>query len=134
MNRRTLLQGLGSSLLGTQLLNNLVYQIAAGFVQQAQAEELSNLGDSRYLISLWIHGGPMRYTFDQWIKSRASETLASNLYVNTAFKSSGGVVTDLDYRTFNYNGMLVPHLFSTSVFDGKGQQRPVRDILDNMLV
>lgn len=134
MNRRNLLQGLGASLLGTQLLNNLIYQIAAGFVQQAQAEELSSSGDSRYLVSLWVGGGPMRYTFDQWIKTRSTESISNNLYVNTAFKSSGGVAKELDYRTFNYNGMLVPHMFSTNVFDGKGTSRPVRDILDNMLV
>ncbi len=76
----------------------------------------------------------MRYTFDQWIKTKSGETFGGNFYVNTAFKSSDGIVNGLDYRTFNYNGMEVPHLFSTSVFNGSGSKRQVTDILDNMLV
>ncbi|WP_413293347.1 hypothetical protein ACLSU7_18350 [Bdellovibrio sp. HCB185ZH] len=136
-NRREFLkQGmiLGGTVLSASILESLAMKIGAGFIQQARAEALTGQADPRFLLNIWINGGPMRYSFDQWVKIYDGDNIVANPYVSTAFNFSGGKVAGLAYKTFKYNGLNVPHIFSLPIKNGQGGSRNASDALNNMLV
>lgn len=136
-NRRQFLkQGLilGGTALSASVLDSLTMKIGAGFIQQARAEESNQANDPRYHLAIWMNGGPMRYTFDQWVKIYDGDNIVTNPYVSTAYNFGGGGISGLNYKTFKYNGINVPHMFSQQVKNGAGSNRSASDALNNMMV
>ncbi|WP_374074010.1 hypothetical protein [Bdellovibrio bacteriovorus] len=124
----------GAAALVPTPLERLLNVLSSGFIHQAQAEANGTAGSRNY-INILIAGGPMRYAFDAWMRTNPSDTMLDfNPMVATKFVSSGGRVVGVENATFNYNGVLVPHMFSHSVFNSAGGQRPLTDLLKHMLV
>ncbi|UOF01607.1 hypothetical protein [Bdellovibrio reynosensis] len=124
----------GAAALVPTPIERLLNVLSSGFISEAQAEASGNVGARNY-INILMAGGPMRYTFDHWMRTNSSDpTLDFNPMITNKFVSSGGRVIGVENATFNYNGVLVPHMFSHSVFHRNGGQRPLRDLLNNMLV
>ena len=134
--RQFLKQGLilGGTALSASILDSLTMKIGAGFIQQARAAELNQANDPRYHLAIWVNGGPMRYSFDQWVKIYDGDNIVANPFVSTAYNFSGGKVSGLNYKTFKYNGINVPHLFSLPIKNGSGSNRNASDALNNMMV
>lgn len=102
------------------------------FIKKAYAEE-TNQVPARYYVNMFFPGGPARFVFDHWMRTNANDpALHANPMVSTAYTSSGGQVSGLEYRTFDYNGVLVPHLFSQSVNTTNGAYN-LSNILNNMM-
>jgi len=136
-NRRQFLkQGLilGGGALSASVLDSLTMKIGAGFIQQARAAESNQANDPRYHLAIWMAGGPMRYSFDQWVKIYDGDNIVTNPYVSTAYNFGGGKISGLNYKTFKYNGINVPHMFSQQVKNGAGSNRSASDALSNMMV
>ncbi|MFS4458206.1 DUF1501 domain-containing protein [Bdellovibrio sp. HCB2-146] len=114
--------------------------IADNLIMRAYAEA-SGTQISRNYINIQLAGAPLRYQFDQWLKINSAETLASvattgklNPMICNSFDfDSKGMATPA-YRNFTYKNVLAPHLFSQSVYNSKGQKRPLTELLDNMLI
>lgn len=136
INRRLFLTGgltLGASVLVPAPIEKLMNVMADGFIQKARADALGLLGSRNY-VNLLLAGAPLRYGFDHWMRTNSSDpTMVSNPMVATALTSSNGRVTGTEYKTFDYKGVLVPHMFSHNVYSSKGE-RPLTDLLDNMMV
>lgn len=135
MKRRDFLIGatsLGASAMFPNPVEMLLKSMATGFIKQAQA---SITGEPRNYVNLMLAGAPSRYVFDHWMRTSSSDpALIANPMVATKYTSSGGRSTDVEYSTFNYNGVMVPHMFSHKVYSGDGSQRPLTDLLKNTLV
>lgn len=115
-------------------VERFLHMLSKGFIRQAQAEARGNSGARNY-INLLLAGGPTRYAFDAFMRvSDSDPQLEFNPMVTTKFTTSGGKVSGVEYSTFKYNGVLVPHFFSHSVYNSKGGMRPLSDLLKNMLV
>lgn len=137
LNRREFLVGAGSLGASAFLLNPvemLMKSMSAGFIKQAQAAATLG-GEPRNYVNVMLAGAPSRYVFDQWIRTSASDpAIIANPMVATKYINSGGRATGVEYATFNFNGVLVPHMFSHNVVSGDGSQRPLTDLLKNTLV
>jgi hypothetical protein len=137
LHRRDFLKGLSTLGAGAMIptpIEMLIKSMATGFIQKAEAAS-ALAGDPRNYINVMLAGAPSRYVFDQWVRTNASDpALIANPMVATKYISSGGRATGLEYATFNYNGVMVPHMFSHSVASGDGSQRPLTDLLKNTLV
>ncbi|MGZ3770623.1 MAG: twin-arginine translocation signal domain-containing protein [Bdellovibrio sp.] len=108
--------------------------LTKGIISNAHAEATGNAG-GRNLVNIISAGGPLRYSFDHWMRVNSNDpTLVFNPMVATKFVSSSGRVTGVQYSTFDYHGVQVPHMFSHSVYNSSGSQRPLTDLLNNMLV
>ncbi|KYG67783.1 hypothetical protein AZI87_00420 [Bdellovibrio bacteriovorus] len=124
---------IGATALIPTPLERLLNVLSTGFIHEAQAEANGTAGARNY-INILMAGGPLRYTFDAWMRTNPSDTqLDFNPMVATKYVSSGGRVTGVEYSSFNYNGVLVPHMFSHTVNSSAGQ-RPLTDLLKHMLV
>lgn len=138
---------LGSALTlgaGTFILNPvraLSEGIADSLILQAHAEA-AGIKISRNYINIQMGGAPLRYQFDQWLRVNVDDpnlspvTTTGNLNpmtCNSFSIDSQGNVTPT-YQTFNYRNVLTPILFSQSVFNSKGEARPLTDLLNHMLV
>ncbi|MFS4457668.1 hypothetical protein [Bdellovibrio sp. HCB2-146] len=136
-NRRDFMTGtavLGASVLTPTPVERLAEVLTRGLISRAQAESIGIEGPRNYL-NILMFGAPLRYCFDHWMRTKASDpALEFNPMVATKMVSSGGRVVGTENATFNYNGTLVPHMFSHSVYNGKGAQRPLTDLLNHMLV
>lgn len=134
MNRRKFLRDSAASAVSPLVLNLVGQTIVNSFIRQAAAEELIGPGDPRFYISYEMFGAPPRFCFDQWIRTSPSDLpLQRAEYTDTKFTFSGGVLSGSEPGTFLYKGMLVPHLFSTTVKVGS-QTRNLSELLDQMLV
>ncbi len=137
INRRTFISGsIATGFSGALLapVELLASEIVRGLISQAQKETAGALGSRNY-VNLLLATAPSRYTFDHWLRTNPMDPVMSfNPMVGTALESSGGNATAAKYQTFLYKNLLVPHMFSHSVFNGKGVLRPLTDLLDNMLV
>lgn len=122
-----------STALALTPFERLMNVLSTGFIHKAQAEANGTEGSRNY-INILMAGGPLRYTFDAWMRTNPSDPqLDYNPMVATKFVSSGGRVVGTEYATFNYNGVLVPHMFSHSVTTSAGS-RALTDLLNHMLV
>lgn len=137
ITRRNLLVGgaaVGAAATCITPFERLLDVLTKGFIKQAQAEDVGQLGARNYINFIMI-GAPMRYTFDSWMRTHPSDPqLEFNPMVTNKFVNSSGRVVGVENATFNYNGVLVPHMFSHSVFKGDGGTRPLTDLLNHMLV
>lgn len=133
-SRRSFLTHLGIGGAGIFLTpyERFANSLVDSFIKRAYAEE-TNLIPSRYYINVFFPGGPARFVFDHWMRTNASDPAMNfNPMVATAYTASGGRVTGTEYRTMNYNGILVPHLFSQSVNTSNGAVN-LSSLLTNML-
>jgi hypothetical protein len=89
--------------------------------------------DKRYLF-ISMPGAPSRWTFDLMLTPYGQNGFQANPMIGTAYKASGGRYTDIEYRTFKYRGVDVPHLWQFPVPRAGGGNRPMTDLLDHMLV
>lgn len=102
-------------------------------IKKAYAEEANQI-PSRYYVNVFFPGGPARFVFDHWMRTNAGDPAMNyNPMVATAYAASGGRVTGTEYRTMNYNGVLVPHLFSQSVNTSNGSVN-LSELLRSMMV
>lgn len=135
-SRRSFLGGgfaLGLGSLTSPPFEKLLQLMSEGLIQQAHAEATGTLGSRNY-VNVLLAGAPGRYSFDHWMATNAGESMITNPMVATALVNSGGRAVGTQYKTFSYKNVLVPHMFSHQVFNGKGALRPLTDLLDNMLV
>lgn len=106
--------------------------LVESFIKKAYAEEANQI-PSRYYVNVFFPSGPARFVFDHWMRTNASDPAMNfNPMVATAYTSSGGRVTGLEYKTIDYNGTLVPYLFSQSVSTTNGSYN-LSTLLANMM-
>lgn len=137
-NRRQFLGGgllFGFSGLAASPLEMLVKILTDDLISKAQAQE-AGVVPTRNYVNLLLPGAPNRYVFDQWLQTDPNSTLKvlANPMNTTALLAANGNAVNTQYSTFNYKGLLVPTMFSHNVIGGNGQQRPLSDLLDNMMV
>ena len=107
-NRRDFLKKsglLGGTFLTASVIDTLAFRISASFIQQARAEEIMGSADPRFLVNIWIGGGPMRYSFDQWVRLYDDDSIVTNPYVSTAYSFNNGRLQGLEYKTFKYKNL-----------------------------
>lgn len=123
----------GAAALVATPYERLLNALSTGFIHKAQAEAAGAEGARNY-INILIAGGPMRYTFDAWMRTNPSDgQLEYNPMVATKLVRSGGNIIGTEYATFNHNGVMVPHMFSHSVTTSSGA-KALTELLNNMLV
>ncbi|AZZ38145.1 hypothetical protein CIK05_15505 [Bdellovibrio sp. qaytius] len=133
-SRRSLLAHLGIAGAGIMLTpyERFANGLVDSLIKKAYAEEV-NQTPSRYYVNVFFPGGPSRFVFDHWIRTNESDpALNFNPMISTAYTSSGGRVSGLQYKTYNQSGILVPHLFSQSVRTSMGAYN-LSNILSNMM-
>ncbi|HWU43328.1 MAG TPA: hypothetical protein VN132_07820, partial [Bdellovibrio sp.] len=114
--------------------------IVDGLISQAQAESTGTQAGRNY-VNIQLPGAPIRYQFDQWLRTSVNDPalkmmssgLQNPMTCNSFDISPSGLVTPI-YRTTTYRGMILPYMWSQTVFNSKGQVRPLTDLLNNMLV
>lgn len=134
MDRRKFVYG--GFLLGAQsAFGHPVLRLMEAIVNDSARKAYADTtGGVRNYLNIGYLGGPLRYTFDAWLRTNDSDpSLIFNPMTATAFTSSGNAISDVEYRTMTYKGLLVPHLFSQSVNISSGTV-PLTNYLDQMLV
>lgn len=125
---------LGSTLMSLPPTDRLLNMMVDGFIQKAQATELNQM-ESRYYVQLLLYGAPPRFCFDHWMRTSPTDpAMQFNHMIATKYTMLNGAANGVEYGTFNYRGVLVPHMFSQEVYSGTGSRRPLTDLLDEMLV
>ncbi len=103
------------------------------FTTRAMAEANSQSTVRNY-INVMMPGAPMRYMFDHWLKTSASDgDLQYNSMTGNSYSYSNGSISGVGVKYHSYNNMLVPHLFSQNVQLSNGPTS-ISNLLDNMLV
>lgn len=134
-SRRSFLTHLGIGGAGLFLTpyERFANSLVESFIKKAYAEDANQI-PSRYYVNVFFPGGPARFVFDHWMRTANSDPMMNfNPMVATAYTSAGGRVTGTEYKTMNYNGVLVPHLFSQSVNTSMGNFN-LSQFLNHMLV
>ncbi|KYG61415.1 hypothetical protein AZI86_17020 [Bdellovibrio bacteriovorus] len=115
-SRRAFLKNSGIVMAGVSLSPHqaLANALIKNLFRSAQAEA-ADLVSPRYYVNIYFDNGPARFTFDHWLRTNANDPqLNFNPSTGTAFTYDGSRnVTGTEYRTFDYNGVLVPHIFQT---------------------
>ncbi|MBO9666285.1 MAG: DUF1501 domain-containing protein [Bdellovibrio sp.] len=143
-SRRNFLTGAFTLGAGTFILDPiraLSEGITDHFISQAMAETTGTVASRNY-VNVQMGGAPIRYQFDQWLRTSVSDVALANVAATGALNpmicnsfniDSAGKVT-MAMRTTTYRNMIVPIIFSQSVYNSKGQKRALTDLLNNMLV
>lgn len=134
MKRRKFLKSVGTGVGGYFLagaIKQMLFSDVMGLISHARAEAIGAQIQKNYL---YIHTGSLsRFLFDAWITpdgNRSDALIFGNMY--NAFRSSNGSVYDrLDYKTFEYKGVHVPHQFSHQVPTSQGLVG-MNNLLDHM--
>ncbi|WII72905.1 DUF1501 domain-containing protein [Bdellovibrio sp. 22V] len=143
-SRRSFLGGALTLGAGTFLFDpfrSLTEGIADGLIMKAYGES-GGVNASRNYINIQMPGAPLRYQFDQWLRVSNSDpalamvaaTKKINPMIANSFTIDSQGKVDLAYKTFAFNNVLAPHMFSHHVYNSKGQKRPLTDLLKHMLV
>lgn len=76
--------------------------------------EAADLVSPRYYLNIYAEGGPPRHVFDHWLRTNTEDpNLVFNPSTGTAFTyDNNRLVTGTEYRTINYNGVLVPQMYA----------------------
>jgi hypothetical protein len=122
--------------------------VADGIIQRAYAESTGAVASRNY-INIQLSGAPLRYQFDQWLRTSSTDLAIENATVRmsdntikrilnpmtcTAFTwGANGIVTP-KMATTVFNNLIVPHLWTQSVYNSAGTKRPLTELLQNMLV
>lgn len=111
----------------------LLNSMCNGFINQAKAEEFKQLGARNY-INIALPGAPLRYQFDQWVRTNANDPeVKFSLMTASKYLTNSKEITGVNLGYFNYNNTLVPHLFTQSITTSEGEV-PLTQLLNNMLV
>lgn len=136
-SRRKFLLGSTASLAGgwaaAQLppVEKLIHLLLRETLQSASAvAETTNM---KY-VQVHLSGAPGRWVFDQFLQTKPGQSVSVPLLASTNFVSSNGQYQSLEYRTINYNGVLVPPIWGTQVAGGGGGNRALSDLLKHMIV
>ncbi len=114
-------------------MESFLATIANDFCTRANAEALSQ-STARNYINVLMPGAPMRYMFDHWLKTGASDgELQYNPMTGNSYSYSGNSISGVTMKYHTYNNMMVPHLFSQNVQLSSGSTS-ISTLLDNMLV
>jgi hypothetical protein len=137
LNRRLFIgsaaAGAGALLMSSPI-EKMLDLMVRGLIRKAQADD-ADVEGSRNYVNLLLFGAPVRYGFDHWLRTNASDAaLIRNPMISTRLVSSGGMVVGATYDTINYNNVMVPYMFGQQVYRGDGSKRPLSDLLDSMLV
>lgn len=111
------------------------------FIAQAQAATTGTLASRNY-VNIQMGGAPIRYQFDQWLRTSVNDialanvaaTKALNPMICNSFNIDSQGKVSLAMRTTTYRNVVVPIIFSQSVYNSKGQKRALTDLLNNMMV
>lgn len=115
--------------------------IVDGFIQKAHAEATNTVAGRNY-INLHMEGAPIRYQFDQWLRIHASDPALAkvtstgkinDMICDSFTWNSANQVTPTQ-TPFTYKGLLLPHLWSQTVYNSAGTARPLTDLLNHMMV
>ncbi len=88
---------------------------------------------ARNYINVMMPGAPMRYMFDHWLKTGTNDgELVFNAMTGNCYKYTGEKISGVDVKYTDYNGLMVPYLFSQSVQLSSGSTK-ISDLLDNMI-
>lgn len=123
--------GVASGIASIAPFEQLLGIISQDLIRSARAEAAGQDPGRNYL-NIYLDGGPNRFVFDQWIRT-SNDDLPLHFNPMTATAFSGGSGITGEYRTMNYRGYNVPHLFSQSVNLSSGVA-PIAELLDNMMV
>lgn len=132
-SRRKLLGWLGVSTAASLLENpySLVYQnIIDGLLAKASA---AGTNPRRYLY-IQFAGAPARWTFDLFLTPYSTQGFQSNGNIGTRYVAQNGQYTDVEYATVLKNGIQVPWLWQFDVPKSTGGNRPMTDLLKNLVV
>lgn len=134
MKRRQFLQN-SSSLIATSSLGyHLLGQLLVNSFISSSKSEAQELQTSLNYINIFMPGAPLRFMFDQWLRTSESEpNLVFNNMTANAYQVTNGKVIGVTNKEFLYNGFKVPYLFSQSVGISSGA-KSISTLLDSMLV
>ena len=131
-SRRQILMGAAAT--ATSTVFNPRTALASALIKslfRTSVAEAAGAVSPRYYLNMFLPGGPPRWSFDHWLRTNASDpAVLPTSYASTAFKWNATTrqVNGFEYKTSNYNGVLVPHIFDTLGAPGK------KAMLDSMLV
>lgn len=107
----------------------LIESILIGTAQKAHAEVFNY--SPRKFLQILQNGAPSRWTYDLFLTPYDS-TYVRNPYLGTKFTGSS-TYTDTEYATVLKKGLNVPYLWQFNVPHANGSQRPMDQLLDNMV-
>jgi hypothetical protein len=74
--------------------------------------EAAGLPLSKYYVNINMDGGPLRYSFDHWLRNTGESEVLFSPSLGTAFTyNASNVITGTAYRTFSYKGYEIPTTF-----------------------
>ncbi|NUM57625.1 MAG: DUF1501 domain-containing protein [Bdellovibrionaceae bacterium] len=134
MKRRKFLQN-SSSLIATSSFGyHLLGQLLVNSFIANSKSEAQELQTSLNYVNIFMPGAPLRFMFDQWLRTTDSEpNLVFNNMTANAYQVANGKVVGVTNKEFLYNGFKVPYLFSQSVTVSSGIKN-ISTLLDSMLV
>ena len=133
-SRRSFIQASGI-LLGASTANAAppIAELASLLLGAATSRgEDADVVDRNYL-NINLFGSPNRWVFDQFLKTKASETINAAPMVSTRLSATNGSYTDAEYATVDYKGVQVPPVWMTQVRSGSGS-RSMSELLEHMIV
>lgn len=86
-----------------------------------------------YYVALSLFGAPGRWTFDHLMRTRAGQTPLFNPMIVTRF-SDYQATPSAEYSTVDYEGVQVPHMWSTNGIDAEGNPRALSELLEHLIV
>lgn len=133
-NRRDFLALLSAAAATTAInpFDLFVKGMQGGLFAEALAEA-AGISPRRFVL-IHNHGAPPRWVFDNFLKTQNSDAFVANTMVKTSFSGSANNYTNMNYKLTEQRGILVPHLWSTNVPSGSGGNKPLANLLDNMMV
>jgi hypothetical protein len=134
LNRRRFLGCLSTApLLGLSAspFGALFSAIIAGQSEKAWASALGE--SSRKLVLIHSAGAPARYMFDQFLTPYGTEGFNPSPMIGTQFKSVGGRYIGHEYVTHSIMGIQAPTMWTHSLPGPSGTQRPMSELLKNLL-
>ncbi len=133
ISRRHFLSGTGM-LAGSALALTAppVERLVTAMLKNALNVANADSGVGNYIL-ISTYGAPGRWVFDQTLNPNGEAVQASAMASNVFTVGANGTVSGSSYSTMVYKGKHFSPLFGTQVATGGGQ-RPLSDLLDNMIV
>lgn len=134
-SRRDFLRILGISSaaqLTSYLSPTLMNSVFDGVIAKAHAAT-SGINPRKY-IYLNQPGGPSRWTYDLFLNPFNSNLYSHNAGIGNKYVATNGRYEDVTYATVPLKGLHVPHLWKFDLPRAGGGNRPMSDLLDNLLL
>ena len=130
--RRDMLSQIGITLgatIASHPIQLLFETILNGMISKAHAQAAN---PRRYLF-IQHFGAPPRWTFDLFLTPYNTSNFVANAQVGTKYVLSGGRATSVTYATVLAKGINVPYMWQFPVPRAGGGDRPMTDLLNNLL-